>query len=121
MYVNGRKVMFNIEIFGDDEYFIFVFVDGVCVFIFMGLIVYNFVVGGLFCYFENFVMLVMFICVYILFFRLIILFDMIVFRIGVLFDVWMSFWVSFDGWERVELRLGDYVMISVSRFFFVCV
>lgn len=95
--------MLYIEIFGDDEYFILVLVDGICVFMFIGFIVYNFVVGGFLCYLENFVMLVIFICLYIFFFWFIVLLDMVVLCVGVLYDVRIVFWVSFDGCECVEL------------------
>ena len=57
-----------------------------------------------------------FICAHTLSFRPIILPDTIVLRAGVPYDARTSSWASFDGRERVELKPGDYVTISASRF-----
>ncbi|KAK4181452.1 ATP-NAD kinase-like domain-containing protein [Triangularia setosa] len=116
-----NATMSNIEIFGDDEHFTSVSADGVCVSTPTGSTAYNLAAGGSLCHPENPVMLVTPICAHTLSFRPIILPDTIVLRIGVPFDARTSSWASFDGRERVELRPGDYVTISASRFPFACV
>ncbi|KAK0670487.1 ATP-NAD kinase-like domain-containing protein [Cercophora samala] len=116
-----NATMSNIEIFGDDEHFTSVSADGVCVSTPTGSTAYNLAAGGSLCHPENPVMLVTPICAHTLSFRPIILPDTIVLRIGVPFDARASSWASFDGRERVELRPGDYVTISASRFPFACV
>ncbi|MDI1489364.1 MAG: hypothetical protein OHK93_008642 [Ramalina farinacea] len=108
--------MSAIEIFGDDEHFTTVQADGVCVATPTGSTAYNLAAGGSLCHPENPVILVTAICAHTLSFRPIILPDTIVLRVGVPYDSRTSSWASFDGRERVELRPGDYVTISASRY-----
>ncbi|KAH7033237.1 ATP-NAD kinase [Microdochium trichocladiopsis] len=109
------------EIFGDDEHFTSVLADGVCVSTPTGSTAYNLAAGGSLCHPENPVMLVTSICPHTLSFRPIILPDTIVLRIGVPYDARTNSWASFDGRERIELKPGDYVTISASRFPFATV
>lgn len=109
------------EIFGDDEHFTSVMADGICVSTPTGSTAYNLAAGGSLCHPENPVMLVTSICAHTLSFRPIILPDTIVLRVGVPYGARTSSWASFDGRERVELRPGDYVTISASRFPFASV
>ncbi|KAJ2906634.1 hypothetical protein MKZ38_000889 [Zalerion maritima] len=109
------------EIFGDDEHFTSVMADGVCVSTPTGSTAYNLAAGGSLCHPENPVMLVTSICAHTLSFRPIILPDTIVLRIGVPYDARTNSWASFDGRERVELKPGDYVTISASRYPFASV
>ncbi|KAK3325500.1 ATP NAD kinase [Apodospora peruviana] len=109
------------EIFGDDEHFTSILADGVCVCTPTGSTAYNLAAGGSLCHPENPVMLVTAICAHTLSFRPIILPDTIVLRIGVPYDARTSSWASFDGRERIELRPGDYVTISASRYPFASV
>ncbi|KAI3334314.1 ATP-NAD kinase-like domain-containing protein [Ustulina deusta] len=111
----------NIEIFGDDEHFTSVLADGICVSTPTGSTAYNLAAGGSLCHPENPVMLVAAICAHTLSFRPIILPDTIVLRLGVPYDSRTSSWASFDGRKRVELKPGDYVTISASRFPFASV
>ena len=108
--------MSSTEIFGDDEHFTSVQADGVCVATPTGSTAYNLAAGGSLCHPENPVILVTAICAHTLSFRPIILPDTIVLRIGVPYDARTSSWASFDGRERVDLRPGDYVTISASRY-----
>lgn len=110
-----------LEIFGDDEYFTSVLADGICVSTPTGSTAYNLAAGGSLCHPENPVMLVTAICAHTLSFRPIILPDTIVLRVGVPYDARTNSWASFDGRERIELRPGDYVTISASRFPFASV
>ena len=118
---NSLTAMSYIEIFGDDEHFTSVHADGICVSTPTGSTAYNLAAGGSLCHPENPVMLVTAICAHTLSFRPIILPDTIVLRIGVPYDARTSSWASFDGRERIELRPGDYVTISASRYPFASV
>ncbi|TPX10446.1 uncharacterized protein E0L32_008665 [Thyridium curvatum] len=109
------------EIFGDDEHFTSVLADGICVSTPTGSTAYNLAAGGSLCHPENPVMLVTAICAHTLSFRPIILPDTIVLRVGVPYNARTSSWASFDGRERMELKPGDYVTISASRYPFASV
>ncbi|KAF2658938.1 ATP-NAD kinase [Lophiostoma macrostomum CBS 122681] len=111
-----NPTMSTIELFGDDEHFTTVQADGVCISTPTGSTAYNLAAGGSLCHPDNPVVLVTAICAHTLSFRPIILPDTIVLRLGVPYDARTSSWASFDGKERVELRAGDYVTISASRF-----
>ncbi|SPQ21861.1 6597997f-29f7-4ea2-850c-93dfbe9807b9 [Thermothielavioides terrestris] len=116
-----NPTMSNIEIFGDDEHFTSVSADGICVSTPTGSTAYNLAAGGSLCHPENPVMLMTAICAHTLSFRPVVLPDTIVLRLGVPYDARTSSWASFDGRERVELRPGDYVTVSASRYPFACV
>lgn len=124
---NSRSLTFCVpamsytEVFGDDEHFTSVLADGICVSTPTGSTAYNLAAGGSLCHPENPVMLVTSICAHTLSFRPIILPDTIVLRVGVPYDARTSSWASFDGRERVELKPGDYVTISASRYPFASV
>ncbi|KAH6987440.1 ATP-NAD kinase-like domain-containing protein [Ilyonectria sp. MPI-CAGE-AT-0026] len=109
------------EVFGDDEHFTSVLADGICVSTPTGSTAYNLAAGGSLCHPENPVMLVTAICAHTLSFRPIVLPDTIVLRVGVPYDARTASWASFDGRERIELKPGDYVTISASRFPFASV
>ncbi|KAF2439180.1 ATP-NAD kinase [Karstenula rhodostoma CBS 690.94] len=111
-----NPTMSSIELFGDDQHFTTVQADGVCVSTPTGSTAYNLAAGGSLCHPDNPVILVTAICAHTLSFRPIILPDTIVLRAGVPYDARTSSWASFDGRERVELKPGDYVTISASRF-----
>lgn len=116
-----NATMSSIELFGDDQHFTTVQADGICVSTPTGSTAYNLAAGGSLCHPDNPVILVTAICAHTLSFRPIILPDTIVLRAGVPYDARTSSWASFDGRERVELKPGDYVTISASRFPFPCV
>ncbi|ETN44874.1 uncharacterized protein HMPREF1541_09749 [Cyphellophora europaea CBS 101466] len=111
-----NPTMSTIELFGDEEHLTTVQADGVCVATPTGSTAYNLAAGGSLCHPENPVILVTAICAHTLSFRPIILPDTIVLRLGVPYDARANSWASFDGRERVELRPGDYVTISASRY-----
>ncbi|KAK3111020.1 hypothetical protein LTR53_014114 [Teratosphaeriaceae sp. CCFEE 6253] len=112
----SAATMSSIEIFGDEEHFTTVQADGVCVATRTGSTAYNLAAGGSLCHPENPVILVTAIAPHTLSFRPIILPDTIVLRLGVPYDARASCWASFDGKERTELKPGDYVTVSASRF-----
>ncbi|KAH6611094.1 serine threonine kinase [Trichoderma cornu-damae] len=109
------------EIFGDDEHFTSVLADGICVSTPTGSTAYNLAAGGSLCHPENPVMLVTSICAHTLSFRPIILPDTIVLRVGVPYNARTASWASFDGRQRLELKPGDYVTVSASRYPFASV
>ncbi|KAF1846867.1 ATP-NAD kinase [Cucurbitaria berberidis CBS 394.84] len=111
-----NPTMSSIELFGDDEHFTTIQADGICVSTPTGSTAYNLAAGGSLCHPDNPVVLLTAICAHTLSFRPIILPDTIVLRAGVPYDARTSSWASFDGKERVELKPGDYVTISASRF-----
>ena len=111
-----NATMSTLELFGDNEHFTTVQADGLCVATPTGSTAYNLAAGGSLCHPDNPVILVTAICAHTLSFRPIILPDTIVLRLGVPYDARTSSWASFDGRERVELKPGDYVTISASRF-----
>ncbi|CAO2655107.1 Nn.00g101710.m01.CDS01 [Neocucurbitaria sp. VM-36] len=111
-----NPTMSSIELFGDDEHFTSIQADGICVSTPTGSTAYNLAAGGSLCHPDNPVVLLTAICAHTLSFRPIILPDTIVLRAGVPYDARTSSWASFDGRERVELKPGDYVTISASRF-----
>ncbi|KAF1934917.1 ATP-NAD kinase [Clathrospora elynae] len=111
-----NPTMSSIELFGDDEHFTTVQADGICVSTPTGSTAYNLAAGGSLCHPDNPVVLVTAICAHTLSFRPVILPDTIVLRCGVPYDARTSSWASFDGRERVELKPGDYVTVSASRF-----
>ncbi|KAH9877689.1 hypothetical protein J1614_002906 [Plenodomus biglobosus] len=111
-----NPTMSSIELFGDDEHFTTVQADGICIATPTGSTAYNLAAGGSLCHPDNPVILVTAICAHTLSFRPIILPDTMVLRTGVPYDARTSSWASFDGRERVELKPGDYVTISASRY-----
>ncbi|OBU00154.1 hypothetical protein VE01_01916 [Pseudogymnoascus verrucosus] len=111
-----NPTMSSVELFGDDEHLTSIQADGVCVATPTGSTAYNLAAGGSLCHPENPVILLTAICAHTLSFRPIILPDTIVLRVGVPFDARTTSWASFDGRERVELRAGDYVTVSASRY-----
>lgn len=108
--------MSSLELFGDDEHFTSIQADGICVATPTGSTAYNLAAGGSLCHPENPVILVTAICAHTLSFRPIILPDTVVLRVGVPYDARTHSWASFDGRHRVELKPGDYVTISASRY-----
>ncbi|KAF2762536.1 ATP-NAD kinase [Pseudovirgaria hyperparasitica] len=111
-----NPTMSTIELFGDDQHFTTIQADGICISTPTGSTAYNLAAGGSLCHPDNPVILVTAICAHTLSFRPIILPDTIVMRAGVPYDARTSSWASFDGRERVELKPGDYVTVSASRF-----
>ncbi|KAL8736038.1 MAG: hypothetical protein Q9166_000600 [cf. Caloplaca sp. 2 TL-2023] len=111
-----NPTMSSTELFMDEKFMTSVQADGVCVATPTGSTAYNLAAGGSLCHPENPVILVTAICAHTLSFRPVILPDTIVLRVGVPYDARTSSWASFDGRERVEIRQGDYVTISASRY-----
>jgi NAD+ kinase len=108
--------MTALDLFGDEELFTTIAADGLIVATPTGSTAYNLAAGGSLCHPDNPVMLLTAIAAHTLNFRPIILPDTMVLRVGVPYDSRTSAYSSFDGRNRTELRPGDYVTISASRF-----
>lgn len=111
-----NATMSSIEVFGDNYHLTTIQADGVCVSTPTGSTAYNLAAGGSLCHPDNPVVCLTAICAHTLSFRPIVLPDTVVLRIGVPYDARTGSWVSFDGKERLELKAGDYVTVSASRF-----
>ena len=108
--------MSSTELFGDNEHLTSILADGICISTPTGSTAYSLAAGGSLCHPEIPSMLVSPICAHSLTFRPLILPDSMVLRVGVPYDARTSVWASFDGRQRVELRQGDYITVSASRF-----
>jgi NAD+ kinase len=128
--------MVALDVYGDEECFTTIAADGLIVATPTGSTAYNLAAGGSLCHPDNPVILLTAIAAHTLNFRPIILPDTMVLRIGVPYDARSSAYTSFDGKYRyvttlptpcylkstnnheyrTELRPGDYVTISASRF-----
>lgn len=113
--------MSTIELFGDGHHITTVQADGVCISTPTGSTAYNLAAGGSLVHPDNPVISVSGICPHTLSFRPLILPDSMVLKVGVPYDARSSSWASFDGRKRVEMREGDYITISASRFPFASV
>ncbi|KAI5287657.1 hypothetical protein KEM54_005838 [Ascosphaera aggregata] len=113
--------MSTTEVYGDCEYFTSVQADGICIATPTGSTAYSLAAGGSLCHPENPVILLTAICAHTLNFRPLILPDSILLHVGVPYDARSSSWASFDGRSRTELKPGDYVSISASRYPFASV
>lgn len=111
-----NPTMTTTEVFGDDQHFTTVQADGVCIATPTGSTAYSLAAGGSLSHPDNPIILLTAICPHTINFRPLILPDTIVLRVGVPYDARTSSWASFDGRERVELKPGDYVTVSASRF-----
>ncbi|KAI5294662.1 hypothetical protein KEM52_003514, partial [Ascosphaera acerosa] len=116
-----NPTMSTTEVFGDGEYFTSVQADGICIATPTGSTAYSLAAGGSLCHPENPVILLTAICAHTLNFRPLILPDSILLHVGVPYDARTSSWASFDGRSRTELKPGDYVSISASRYPFASV
>ncbi|THY34425.1 ATP-NAD kinase [Aureobasidium pullulans] len=108
--------MVALDVYGDEECFTTIAADGLIVATPTGSTAYNLAAGGSLCHPDNPVILLTAIAAHTLNFRPIILPDTMVLRIGVPYDARSSAYTSFDGKYRTELKPGDYVTISASRF-----
>ncbi|KAF8449729.1 ATP-NAD kinase-like domain-containing protein [Kalaharituber pfeilii] len=111
-----NPIMSSTELYGDDEHLTSILADGICISTPTGSTAYSLAAGGSLCHPEIPSMLVSPICAHSLTFRPLILPDSMVLRVGVPYDARTTAWASFDGRQRVELRQGDYVTVSASRF-----
>lgn len=108
--------MSSTELYGDDEHLTSIAADGVVISTPTGSTAYSLSAGGSLCHPEIPAILVSPICPHTLSFRPLLVPDSMVLRVAVPYDSRSTAWASFDGRNRVELKQGDYVRISASRF-----
>lgn len=108
--------MSSTELYGDDEHMTSIAADGVCISTPTGSTAYSLSAGGSLCHPEIPAILISPICPHTLSFRPLLVPDSMVLRVAVPYDSRSTAWASFDGRNRNELKQGDYVRISASRF-----
>lgn len=108
--------MSSTELYGDDEHLTSIAADGVVISTPTGSTAYSLSAGGSLCHPEIPAILISPICPHTLSFRPLLVPDSMVLRVAVPYDSRSTAWASFDGRNRVELKQGDYVRISASRF-----
>ncbi|ORY73888.1 ATP-NAD kinase-like domain-containing protein [Protomyces lactucae-debilis] len=106
----------SLELFGDDEHLTSISADGVVVSTPTGSTAYSLSAGGSLCHPEIPTILISPICPHTLSFRPLLVPDSMVLQVAVAYDSRSTAWASFDGRNRVELKQGDYVRVSASRF-----
>jgi NAD+ kinase len=104
------------ELYGDFRYLTAMEADGVVISTPTGSTAYSLSAGGSLVHPDMPGMLISPICPHTLSFRPLILPDSIILRVGVPYDARSSAWCSFDGKNRTELKRGDFLTISASRF-----
>lgn len=104
------------ELYGDFTYMTAMEADGVVISTPTGSTAYSLSAGGSLVHPDMPGILISPICPHTLSFRPLILPDSIILRVGVPYDARSSAWCSFDGKNRTELKRGDFLTISASRF-----
>lgn len=105
-----------LELFGDEHHMTTVQADGLCVATPTGSTAYSLSAGGSLVHPEIPAMLITPICPHTLSFRPMLLPDSMELRICVPYNSRSTAWASFDGRGRVELKQGDHVKITASKF-----
>lgn len=108
--------MSSTELYGDDEHMTSIAADGVVISTPTGSTAYSLSAGGSLCHPEIPAILISPICPHTLSFRPLLVPDSMVLRVAVPYDSRSTAWASFDGRNRTEIKQGDYVRISASRF-----
>lgn len=105
-----------LELFGDEHHMTTVQADGLCVATPTGSTAYSLSAGGSLVHPEIPAMLITPICPHTLSFRPMLLPDSMELRICVPYNSRSTAWASFDGRGRVELKQGDHVKITASKY-----
>lgn len=105
-----------LELFGDEHHMTTVQADGLCVATPTGSTAYSLSAGGSLAHPEIPAILITPICPHTLSFRPMLLPDSMELRICVPFNSRSTAWASFDGRGRVELKQGDHVKITASKY-----
>jgi NAD+ kinase len=106
----------TLELYGDEEHLTSVIADGLVIATPTGSTAYSLSAGGSLVHPEIPAILISPICPHTLSFRPLLVPDSMVLRVVVPADSRSTAWCSFDGRNRLELKQGDYVAISASRF-----
>ncbi|CAJ0838233.1 9033_t:CDS:2 [Entrophospora sp. SA101] len=105
-----------LELFGDDEHLTTVQADGLVISTPTGSTAYSVSAGGSLVHPEISALLMTPICPHTLSFRPMLLPDSMELKIYVPFNSRNTSWASFDGRNRVELKQGDYIKVTPSKF-----
>ncbi|EMR10353.1 hypothetical protein PNEG_01606 [Pneumocystis murina B123] len=106
----------SIQLYGDYEYFTSVQADGICISTPTGSTAYSLSAGGSLCHPDIPAILISPICPHTLSFRPLLVHDSMILHVAIPYNSRSTSWVSFDGRNRVEIKQGDYVTISASKF-----
>ncbi len=105
-----------LEIFGDEQHMTTAQADGICIATPTGSTAYSLAAGGSLAHPEIPAILITPICPHTLSFRPMLLPDSMEVRIAVPYNSRSTAWASFDGRGRVELKQGDHIKVSASRY-----
>ncbi|KAL9936333.1 hypothetical protein V8E36_004401 [Tilletia maclaganii] len=105
-----------LEVFGDEHHMTTVQADGLCISTPTGSTAYSLSAGGSLAHPEIPAILLTPICPHTLSFRPMLLPDSMELRIAVPYSSRSAAWASFDGRGRVELRQGDHIKVTASRY-----
>ncbi|KAJ2123987.1 hypothetical protein IW147_002094 [Coemansia sp. RSA 720] len=106
----------QIELYGDGTHLTTVEADGLCLATPTGSTAYSLAAGGSLVHPEIPAILVTPICAHTLSFRPMLLPDSMVLRVVLPPDSRNTVWASFDGRHRIELRRGDHIQITASKY-----
>ncbi|KAJ2309864.1 hypothetical protein H4R23_004593, partial [Coemansia sp. Cherry 401B] len=106
----------QIELYGDGTHLTTVEADGLCLATPTGSTAYSLAAGGSLVHPEIPAILVTPICAHTLSFRPMLLPDSMVLRVVLPPDSRDTVWASFDGRHRIELRRGDHIQITASKY-----
>ncbi|KAJ2501369.1 hypothetical protein GGH96_001978 [Coemansia sp. RSA 1972] len=106
----------QIELYGDGTHLTTVEADGLCLATPTGSTAYSLAAGGSLVHPEIPAILVTPICAHTLSFRPMLLPDSMVLRVVIPPDSRNTVWASFDGRHRIELRRGDHIQITASKY-----
>ncbi|KAI0371089.1 ATP-NAD kinase [Pilatotrama ljubarskyi] len=105
-----------LELFADEDHLTTVQADGLCVATPTGSTAYSLSAGGSLVHPEIPAILITPICPHTLSFRPMLLPDTMELRVCVPFNSRSTAWASFDGRGRVELKQGDHIKITASKY-----
>ncbi|EIN11943.1 ATP-NAD kinase [Punctularia strigosozonata HHB-11173 SS5] len=106
----------QLELFADEHHLTTVQADGLCIATPTGSTAYSLSAGGSLVHPEIPAILITPLCPHTLSFRPMLLPDSMELRICVPFNSRSTAWVSFDGRGRVELKQGDHIKVSASKY-----
>lgn len=105
-----------LEVFGDEHHLTTAQADGLCIATPTGSTAYSLSAGGSLVHPEIPAILISPICPHTLSFRPMLLPDSMELRIAVPYNSRSTAWASFDGRGRVELKQGDHIKVTASKY-----
>lgn len=105
-----------LEVFGDEHHLTTAQADGLCISTPTGSTAYSLSAGGSLVHPEIPAILISPICPHTLSFRPMLLPDSMELRIAVPYNSRSTAWASFDGRGRVELKQGDHIKVTASKY-----